>query len=664
MTVKPLLQAAIFFLISVTASQAQRFYSVVFSKLPQDYQLYPRDAANEALVPVSGIVEAAGWKYMSILVSRNNTLQKYLKADLKYQSNGKATFAAETKIKAELANYSFKVFVCKDGDSVLVVDRKHVVSGDVYVLSGQSNSTGFFTERDTSQFCRTFGRITDNLNTATYNAADTLWSLSNMNAYHDNVGNMGFEIQKQLMEKSGIPNCLINAGFHWSSAYGHSIRTEGNPVDLNNGYGRMLYRVQKAGLANAVKAYIFRQGESEAYNEGGGWEGNFDKLKQNLKMDFPNIQKFYIFQIDIIYYPSPVGAVIRDYQRRLPDIYPDAESIATVGTTGFDGLHYSREGNQQGGFELSRMMLKDFYTLKDTSNIYSPSIKKVFYKTAEKKQLVLVFDEGQELQYPAAYTTPSNVTLQMKDFIYLDDAAGAVTSGKAEGNRVTLELSTPQNASRINYLPMYIAEGGPYYPFTGPFIKNKLGMRAFTFYNVPIAAGLATPTLTAAEQADKSIKLTWPAVAETSEFLLERKLSSENSYNAIARLSGQTLEYLDKSATGTKLMYRLKAVSKTSESADYGYAEIEAPVVLGVEQDEYLYAVYPNPATRNQPLTVKFKKQMRGSVSLLNSKGQSLISQNVNDNQVMMVVPDGSAGLHVIRIKDGDRELTKKIVIR
>ncbi len=147
-----------------------------------------------------------------------------------------------------------------------MVTRENVVSGDVYVLTGQSNSTGFFTEADTNQYCRTFGKITGTLNTETYNPADTLWALSNQQAYYNGVGTMGFEIQKQLSQNSGIPNCLINGGFHWSSAAMHAQRTENNPADLTNGYGRMLYRIQKGGLINAAKTFIFRQGETEAYN--------------------------------------------------------------------------------------------------------------------------------------------------------------------------------------------------------------------------------------------------------------------------------------------------------------------------------------------------------------------------------------------------------------
>ncbi|WP_439555538.1 sialate O-acetylesterase [Dyadobacter sp.] len=652
---------------SAGAGYGQRFYSVVFEKLPQDYQLYPRDENSEANIPISGIVEVAGWDYVSVQVTRNNAPFKYLKANLQYAGGSKiGKFSTETKIKAELAGYNFAVYVCKGADSVLVVNRKDVVSGDVYIVSGQSNSTGFFTEPDTTRFCRTFGRITDNLNTVAYNPADTLWSYSNMNLYQNGVGTMGFEIQKQVMQKSGIPNCLINAGFHWSAVGDHAKRNENNPADLNTGYGRMLYRLQKGGLINAAKSYIFRQGETEAYHEAFNWPGNFDHLHKNLKFDLPNLQKIYIYQIDIIYFPSPTGAEIRDYQRRLPDIYNDITTVATVGTAEFDGLHYGRSGNQQSGFELSRIILKDFYNSTDTSNILSPSLKKVFYATPEKKQLVLVFDEGQELVYPTTYRTASGVNLEMKDFFYLDWGSGMVTSGKAEGNKIQLELSGPQGAKSINYLPMYLPEGGPYFPFTGPYIKNSKGMRALTFYNVPIGTALSKPVLTAEKQGDTDVKLSWPLVAGANKYVLERQLEGNSAFSRIAVLDSVTTQFVDKPNQADKITYRLKAENTLAESDQYGIAEIEMPVVLGVEQDRGdLFSVYPNPARRNDRLSIKFNKSVTGEISFLDINGHALSRHAVrNETETIMTVPGAIQGIHLIRLKSGEKEWTKKVWVQ
>ncbi|SKB72675.1 sialate O-acetylesterase [Dyadobacter psychrophilus] len=647
-------------------ADAQRIAPVVFSRLPQDSQLYPRNAQSEATIPISGIVETAGYNYLSIQVLRNNAVQKYLRADLKYDK-GVGSFSTETRIKAELANYNFKVYLCKGTDSTLIVERKNVVAGDVYIVSGQSNSTGFFTESDTSLFCRTFGKITADLNTGAYDPADTLWAFSNQHPYNNGVGTMGLEIQKQLIQQSGVPNCLINAGFHWSSAAAHAQRTESNPADLHNGYGRMLYRLQKGGLASSVKAYIFRQGESEAYHEGGNWPGNFELLRKNLKQDLANLGKIYVFQIDVIYYPSPVGAEVRDYQRRLPEIYPDLRSLATVGTKEFDGLHYGKEGNKQGGVELSRLIARDFYGLKDTANINSPNIRKIFYKTAEKKQVILVFDEGQELVYPEPYKPNGQVTLDMKDFFYFNGESGSVTSAKVEGNRIILDLRAPQQATTMDLMPMYTPENGPYYPLNGPFIKNAMGMRAFTFFKVPIGEILPVPELAAQLEPSGDVKLTWKKVPGVSEYMLERKLEGETEYMPVAQLDSATYAYIDKDASKSKIAYfRLKGASKLSETADYGYTEIETVIVTGVEKDEdAMFTVFPNPVQRGQQMTVQIKKPVKGTLSLLNSNGQTVSDEPVSQGSDTSVrIPENSEGYHFLRLKTGDKTWSKKVLVR
>ncbi|HWV31053.1 MAG TPA: sialate O-acetylesterase [Dyadobacter sp.] len=653
-------------LLSVTHGNAQRFNPVLFSKLPQDYQLYPRDAASEARVSVAGVVEAPDWKYVSVQVLRNGQHYQYQRAAIQYGANARGTFSTEAKIKAERANYDFKVFLCKDADSTLLVTRARVVSGDVYILSGQSNSTAFFGEGDTSMFCRTFGKITGTLNTETYKEADTLWTLSNMHSYNNGVGSMGFEIQKQLLEKTGIPNCLINAGYHWSSAYSHSIRTENNPTDFTNGYGRMLYRARKAGVADAVKAYIFRQGESEAYGEGGNWEGHFDVLYKNLKMDFPSLQKLYVFQIDIIYHPSLIGALIRDYQRRLPAIYPDIINIASVGTTGFDGLHYNREGNKQSGFELSRLMLRDFYGSNDTVNITSPNFKKAFYNSAEKKSLTLVFDEGQELNYPDPYKHPGGQVLDLKDFFYLDHQAGAVASGKAEGNRILLDLKTPQNSATLNYLPPYLEKGSPYHPFTGPYITNAKGMRAFTFYDVPIAMALPATFLTTLSGEKGNIRLSWQPVSGAKGYILERKMGDAAGYTSVARVSGSAVEWLDQPGeSAAPILYRLIAVNDAAESMPV-FAEVAPTLILGAEQDQdALFDIFPNPIHRGEEVSIHFNRAQTGIVSLIGLNGRFLTEGKISGSKkVSFLIPKQVSGMHLIRFEANGRFFTKKLWIR
>ena len=472
----------IIFLIFCTSIKAQKFFATTFDKLPQNYQLYPRNEQSEAIIPISGKIEETGWDYFSVQIFRNKKQIGYQKAPITYtKSVGNFSFSS-VKIKAEKAEYDFNVYAVRGKDSLNLVNRENIVSGDVYVLNGQSNAHCFFIEARTNEFCRTFGNITGDNGRENYNPKDTLWTLSNQDRYYQGVGTMGFEFQQYILEKYGIPTCLINSAFSNSSMKNHATRTANNPADLTNGYGRMLYRLQKAGIGQSVKALIYRQGESEGYGEGTDWGGNFDIYYKNLKTDLPSIKQIYLFQIDIIGFTLlPQTPQIRNIQRMESDKYPDIQVLASVGTEGFDGLHYTPEGYKQNALEFSRLIGRDFYNDADNDNINAPNIRKAYFSAKDKSEVTLVFEKGQELIW-----IDQNKNMVMKNQYYLDGKNGVVASGYAIANQIVIKLLQPTTATQLSYLPPYIANNSPDYPYSGPYIKNKRGLRALSFHEIKI----------------------------------------------------------------------------------------------------------------------------------------------------------------------------------
>lgn len=453
-----------------------------FSALPRDYQLYPRDANGQSIIPIVGSTTRANVSYYSVFINRNTQKYTYQKANVSYLA-GKGSFSFNNLIiKSEQANYDFSIYqVLSSGDSSLVTSIGNVVSGEVIVITGQSNSTCFFTETRTNPFCRTFGKITDNFNTGNYNPADTLWTLSNQNVYDFNVGTMGFELQKLILDNYGIPTCLINGGTHWSNAQQHSNRTASNPADLTNTYGRLLYRIQKAGLQNAVKAFIYRQGESEAYGEGSNFKKYFNITLSNLAQDLPSIKKLYLFQIDIIENATGSAPFVREEQRQFGIENPIVDVVPSIGTTGFDGLHYSVLGYQQNANELFRLFKRDILGATDDGNFSAPNIQKAYYTTPQRNQIAVVFQKGQLLKWP------ENVNgLKMVDFLYLNGTNGHIKSWAVYKNAILLDLFNTNLSTTIDYLPPIVNKGDPRFPYVGPYITNQQGMRALSFYQYPI----------------------------------------------------------------------------------------------------------------------------------------------------------------------------------
>ncbi|MEZ0539193.1 sialate O-acetylesterase [Fibrella arboris] len=559
---------------------AQRINATTFDKLPQDYQLYPRNGQNEAQIPISGRVEEPGWQALSVTIFRNGQAIGYQRAAIDYNGGAGRFTVNPVTIRAERAEYDFMVYLVKGTDSTLVVNRRNVVAGDVYVLAGQSNASAYFKETRTNEFCRTFGKTSGTYGVDPYNPADTTWALANQALLTQDVGTFGFELQQLISSTYNVPVCLVNAAAHWSMMAHYATRTPNNPADLNNRYGRMLYRLQKGGLDKAVKAFIYRQGESEAYGEGVDWPGNFDVFYKNLKRDLPSLKRFYVYQIDIIE-PSlaEVAPVVREAQRVLVDKYADVQVLGSIGTTGFDGLHYSDEGYIQTAQELFWLVARDFYGSTDTDNIDAPNSRRAFYTTSDRKEIILQFNDGQVLNWT------DQAGNQLADFFYLNGQAGNVAAGKAIGNSIVLTLKNSSSATRLTYLPPKIDPASPDFPFRGPYMTNKRGLRALSFYGLPIgdpgSVTLAAPVLTASIVSAGSLQLTWAASMSATSYILEINDGSSGTFRPLKQLPAGTLTYLaDGLSENTPYTFRIKATAGAIESAWY-QVDSKTPAVPG-----------------------------------------------------------------------------------
>jgi hypothetical protein len=553
---------------------AQKFSNVIFEKLPQDLQLYPRNTQNESEIEIKGIIEQNSISKISVLVFRNGKLYSYLSQNPVFNSNNKH-FGFKTKIKAELAEYDFHIYShLSNTDSSLVIARKNIVSGDTYLITGQSNSYNgtlnihgqLRSELYRGEYARSFGIFNEPDNFAVYNPADTLWGYSNIKNV---VGMWGTELQKLIIEKYGIPVCIINGGSGGSSSEYNAIRDPNNPFALNTTYGKLLYRVKKAGLTNDIKAFFYRQGESEADGASLSWKGNFEKIYQNLKMDLPVIKKIYLFQNNIYTFPNGLSGQLREHQRIMQLKYPDLTSISTVGTADFDGIHYEINGHIQTAKEVFRMIEEDFYGKEIDPNTQSPDIKKAFYNS-ESKTLTLAFNEGQEMVFPEAYELKPNTYIYLEELLQIQNIQPYdIAGGAADGNRIMIKLRSKNIGNQLSYFPPYFPAGSIYTPFFKPNLTNKLGMRALTFENFQIKDALKTPILKLQKDKNK-IDLSWSEIQNSIKYIIERKIENEQNYIQIGAVNfGQNLSFEYNIPDETKnYLFRVKAVSNDTES-DY-----------------------------------------------------------------------------------------------
>ncbi len=603
---------------------------VSLTQWPAKLQLYPRDTTNQSVVPIAGRASANDIKSVSLVVLRNQQRYRYARVNTDSLSG---QFAFKPIINAELSQYSFLLFSHRTAagkpspDSVQVAFRDSIVCGDVYLIMGQSNAIGGGSDKPfRSAFCRTFGKnsFSTNKNEVARNLVDTLWHLTNTDEGLNSF--WGVELQRLIQENDSIPTAVINGAVGGSTITSHASRDSSQPDNLNTLYGQLFFRASKAGVARQAKAMIWRQGEAEAANDPGVYIRVFPQLYSYWKKDYPGLKKVYHSQINILTDNVPTAGALRDYQRRSKQVFADNEPIATVGLPGYQGVHYDNIAYQQFGQELYRLVARDFYGAVDTVNIQSPNLQRLYYSTPEQDEITLEFEPGQVMRWPADTTitnpkTNGRYTQSLANFLYTDypkGESGLIKSVTEQGNRLILKLTKRITAKHLTYLPSSYQDNEIGY-YVGPVIRNRRGMRALTFYQVPIAPPLPAAADFRATPVDTSaIKLTWNTnKSDSVAYWFIERADTSGQFKELATVPGTVRQYEDLRKTnradslqlGKIYEYRVRSQSRQSEFAYSPVVTASLQLVLNVKVGPELaltnsgslsnssVLVYPNPAT-------------------------------------------------------------------
>jgi Cu/Ag efflux protein CusF len=608
-------------------------------------QLYARENDNTAEVPISGVIEVAGWDHISVVTYRNKERIGYNKSVLAYGGKTSATFDLKPKITAEMADYDFEVYACKQADSALIVKRTEIVAGDFYVISGQSNASANHFGAWTSKYARTIARIPDN--DPTVRQGDTLWIPSSWSWPY--AGAWGVELQKYILENHGIPTCVINGGLPGSYITYHNDRNAQNPASPTL-YGFLYGRI-KVAKAKRIRAFFWYQGEEEALSNIQNYSEEYDKLFKYWQTDYPQVEKFVVVQIPVLFNPNYVAGTIRDFQRRTKYIYPKTDHFNVSGLPGFDGIHYDLPGYRELGRRFYEFINPMYYGSEDSSNVACPDIQKVFYSSDKKDEITLLYEPGQNLVWP-------------KDTLLADVTGAKFMKGlkEAQGNKVTLKLSAGAAAKKLTYLPAYKGEKVSVY--YGPFLKNTRGLAAFSFQDVAIADLLTFKKLEAKESDMATVVVSWESTGAES-YELERKGPADANFKPVKTFDGKTLSYEDRDVSpDATYAYRIQAFSGASQSVAQ-IVSIKMSPLLSVKphaQDQF-WKVYPNPMT--DEVTVDFSKLQTGTLRLQNASGQNLRTGilEVQGNYKMNV---GSlpSGLYILSIIQADGTVVSRKVMK
>jgi Concanavalin A-like lectin/glucanases superfamily/Domain of unknown function (DUF2341)/Carbohydrate esterase, sialic acid-specific acetylesterase/Glucose-regulated metallo-peptidase M90 len=381
-------------------------------------------------------------------------------------------------IPAGLIKYRTE-FGTKVGDTETILhSAKNIVCGDVFLINGQSNAvaTDFGKENPLvpSDWVRTFGATAGDPNGSRLK----LWGNAEARSPggKSEIGYWGLELGRRLVESEKIPVCIINGAVGGTRIDQHQ-RNEADPTDVTTIYGRLLWRVQQAKLTHGVRAVIWHQGENDQGADGptGGYGYEtyrqfFVDLAAGWKQDFPNVQHYYAFQI----WPKSCSMGIngsdnrlREVQRTLPKLFSNMDVMSTLGVKPPGGCHFPAAGYAEFARLIEPLIERDLYQRKFSEPITPPNLERACFTTSQRDELMLQFDQ------PVVWSDA------LVNQFHLDGEPKQVTSGSAEGNRITLKLKSPSKSKTVTYLDS--ASWNP-----DNLLYGKNGLAALTFCEVQI----------------------------------------------------------------------------------------------------------------------------------------------------------------------------------
>lgn len=356
----------------------------------------------------------------------------------------------------------------------------NILCGDVYLITGQSNAvaTDFGNENTLlpNEWIRTYGTTNGDTNRDQYKQ----WTpaVARAEGGLGAIGYWGMELGRRLVESEKVPICILNGAVGGTRIDQHQ-RNRNDPTDVLSIYGRLLWRAQQAKLTHGVRAVIWHQGENDQGADGptGGYGYEtyrqlFVELAASWKQDFPNIQRYYVFQI----WPKSCAMGIdgsdnklREVQRTLPTLFSNLTVMSTVGIKPPGGCHYPAEGYAEFARLLTPLLQKDLYQRTFDYSLTAPNLQRAYYSDSQQSELILEFDQ------PIVWRDELVADIQ------LDSKPADILSGSVDGNRCRLRLNSLSTAKTVSYLDSSNWD-------VNRLLYGTNGIAALTFCDVSIEA--------------------------------------------------------------------------------------------------------------------------------------------------------------------------------
>ena len=445
---------------------------------PEDSQFYARDRNNQGTLIYQGTMATAG-DTAFIKVYADDKLYKSERAGLAADRS----YSFAIKLEPGLIRYKVEFGTIIGGSESILRTVDQLVCGDAFIINGQSNavSTDWGEEEPPafrSPWIRTFG------SPSAHPKDNPRWGEAVYRSNDDGnlqIGYWPMELAKRLVESHKMPICMINGAVGGTRIDQHP-RNEADPTDAETIYGRLLWRVREARLTHGIRGIFWHQGENDQGAGGStgryGWE-TYRELFLNMaaawKQDYPNLQRYWIFQI----WPRSCAMGVegsdnrlREVQRNLPAAFSNMSILSTLGIEPPGPCHFPPAGYSELARQIFPLVERDFYGFKSAVSLTPPNLLGAKFAGNNGDRIVLEFD--QPLLWDNVLTNQ----------FYLDGESDRVASGQVSGRFLTLKLKAGYTHRTITYLDSKSWS-------QQVLLRGENGIAALTFCEVPLAPAKA-----------------------------------------------------------------------------------------------------------------------------------------------------------------------------
>jgi hypothetical protein len=443
------------------ADEGCPFGDATLSAMPQPLHFYPRDVATDrcTFVVAGDLVGAA--TEVRVTVTRDGI--PYAES-----SGDDAAFAVPVTIEAGLTRYGVSV-AWSDGGGYWrpVASVEDIVCGDVFLIDGQSNAVAIdyqgerLGDLERSPFVRSFGSAVQDARVAD----DRSFSVAVADAGYARgaIGQWGLRLANRIKDAEQVPILVINGAVGGTLIAQHQ-RNDARPEDPATIYGRMLWRARQAGVADAVRAIFWHQGESDGAQPYATHLALWTAMYQDWLEDYPNVEGIFPFQVR-----AGCGNPTwdRNIHRELPGLLPRVLGhMSTTGVDGHDGCHFFHRVYAEWGERMARVVLRDLYGHAPEGNIDAPDPERARWLSPTSL----------EIDYGA---TGGGLVLQPGAEAYFSLSDGArIVGARVVGRTVVLTTAAPSAARWVSFADV---------PGDIPWLVNDLGIGGFAYYQFPIA---------------------------------------------------------------------------------------------------------------------------------------------------------------------------------